>query len=348
MGFAGLADRDPTWLDGSGPYAQTVISTRVRLARNLRGRRFTHHAAEADLAAIRQDVARAVLSCPSFREGGEISLADCLPHERKYLLERHLASPDLVRDFRQRALLLSADLRRVVMVNEEDHLRLQVFRSGFDPVTTCSEAMALDDEFEQVLDFAYGEELGYLTACPTNVGTAFRISVLIHLPALVLTSEIEKILNSLRQLQFTVRGLYGEGSAVRGALFQISNMGTLGRSEEGITNDFTRHVSKVIQYEQLARTSLFERDSEGVRDMASRSLGILRTSHLMTSQEAFDRLSHVRLGVCLDVLPFYTMGQLNRVLVEMQPAHVQVAAGSAIKGRERAAQRAAYLRRLFG
>jgi protein arginine kinase len=347
VGFAGLADRELPWLDGSGPYAQTVISTRVRLARNLRARRFAHHAAEADLAAIRQEVGRRVLDCPAFSGGGEIVLGDCLAQERKYLLERHLASHDLLRDVRHRSLLLSADLSRAVMVNEEDHLRLQVFRSGFDPVTTCADALALDDELEQVLDFAYAEELGYLTACPTNVGTAFRISVLIHLPALVLTSEIEKILNSLRQLQFTVRGLYGEGSAVRGALFQISNMGTLGRSEEGITNDFTRHVSKVIQYEQLARGGLFERDAEGVRDMASRSLGILRSSHLMTSQEAFDRLSHVRLGVCLDIVPFYAMGQLNRVLVEMQPAHVQVAAGNPVKGRERAARRAAYLRRVF-
>ncbi len=348
MPFAGLADRDAVWLDGSGPYAPLVVSTRVRLARNLQGRRFTHHAAEADLAAIRQEVAMVVLARPCFRGGGEVRLSDCPTHERRYLLERHLASPDLLRDVRQRSLLLSPGLERVAMINEEDHLRLQVFRAGFDPVTTCADALALDGELEQALDFACSEELGYLTACPTNVGTAFRISVLIHLPALVLSNEIEKILNSLRQLQFTVRGLFGEGSAVRGALFQISNMGTLGRSEEGITNDFTRHVSKVIQYETLARNNLLERDGDGVRDMAGRALGVLRAAHLMTSQEAFDRLSHVRMGVSLGLLPPLPMGLLNRALVEMQPAHVQVAAGSAIKGRERAAARAAYLRRLFG
>jgi len=347
MPFADIAGREPAWLDGSGPYGQIVVSTRVRLARNLRGRRFTHHAGESDLAAIRLEAGRRVLERPAFAGGGEVVLADCRAHERKFLLESHLASPDLVRDFRHRGLLFSPDLRRVVMVNEEDHLRVQVFRPGFDPVATCGDALALDNELEDGLDFAWSDELGYLTACPTNVGTAFRISVLIHLPALVLTNEIEKILNSLRQLQFTVRGLFGEGSAVRGALFQISNMGTLGRSEETITNDFTRHVSKVVQYEKLARDGLFERDPDGVRDMAHRAFGTLRGAWLMTSTEAFDRLSHVRLGVCLGVLPPLPMGQLNRALVEMQPAHVQVGAGSAIKGRERAAARAAYLRKLF-
>lgn len=346
MTFA-LARHDPPWLDGSGPYAPIVVSTRVRLARNLRGRRFTHHASEADLVAIRREATRRILERPSFREGGAIDLAECLPQERKYLLERHLASPDLVREFRQRGLVLSRDLSRVVMVNEEDHLRLQVFRSGFDPVTTCADALALDTELEEALDFAFADDLGYLTACPTNVGTGFRISVLAHLPALVLTNEIDKILNSLRQLQFTVRGLYGEGSAVRGAMFQISNLGTLGRSEEAIANDFTRHVSKVIQYEKLARDGLYARDLDGVRDMVHRSLGNLREAWLMTSAEAFDRLSHVRMGVALGVLPAFPMGLLNRALIEMQPAHVQVAAGGPIKGRERAVARAAYLRRLF-
>ncbi len=347
MPFADLVGREAAWLDGSGPYGQVVISTRVRVARNLRGRRFTHHAAESDLEAIRLEVASRVLEREAFRGGGEVALGDCRAHERKFLLEGHLASPDLVREFRQRSLLFSADLGRVVMVNEEDHLRLQVFRPGFDPVATCADALALDGELESGLDFAWSDELGYLTACPTNVGTGFRISVLIHLPALVLTNEIEKILTALRQLQFTVRGLFGEGSAVRGALFQISNMGTLGRSEETITNDFTRHVSKVIQYEKLARDGLFERDPDGVRDMAHRALGTLRGAWLMTSTEAFDRLSQVRMGVCLGVLPPLPMGLLNRALVEMQPAHVQVAAGSPVKGRERAVARAAFLRKLF-
>ncbi len=347
MGFAEIAGRETSWLDGSGPYGQVVISTRVRLARNLSGRRFTHHAAESDLASIRQEVVRSVLERSAFSGGGEVMMGECRAHERKYLLESHLASADLVREFRQRALVFSNDLRLVVMINEEDHLRLQVFRPGFDPIATCADALALDAELEEGFDYAWSDELGYLTACVTNVGTGFRISVLIHLPALVLTNEIEKILTALRQLQFTVRGLFGEGSAVRGALFQISNMGTLGRSEEGIANDFTRHVSKVIQYEKMARDSLFERDADGVRDMTHRSLGTLRGAWLMTSTEAFDRLSHVRMGVALGILPPLPMGALNRALVEMQPAHVQVAAGNPIKGRERAVARAAYLRKLF-
>jgi protein arginine kinase len=347
MAFDEITNQELGWLDGSGPAAEVVLSSRVRLARNLTGCRFTHHATQAELLTIQQEVARQVQARPSFQGGWLIELEGCTPQQRKYLLESHLASPDLLRRRHQGALLLSPDLDRVVMVNEEDHLRLQVFHSGFDPAAACADALSLDTELEEILDFAFSDELGYLTACPTNVGTGFRLSVLIHLPGLVLSSEIEKILNSLRQLQFTVRGLFGEGSAVRGALFQISNLVTLGRSEEALTNDFIRHVAKVVQYESLAREKLLEKDEQGLRDLVHRSWGVLRNAHLITSHEAFDRLSHVRMGVSLGVLPNIAMAKLNQVLVEMQTAHVQVRAGRSLQGRERTAARAEYLRGLL-
>ncbi len=346
--FADLAGRDLPWLDGSGPRAEVVLTSRLRLARNLRGHRFAGHADPRELAAVRREVVGRVGERPAFAGGWELDVERLSGLQRKYLLERHLASPDLLRHPRQRVLLVGRDLDRVVMVNEEDHLRVQMFRSGFDPVAACRDGLALDAELEEVLDFAYGEDLGYLTSCPTNVGTGFRLSVLIHLPGLVLGGEIERILNGLRQLQFTVRGLYGEGSAVRGSLFQISNLVTLGRSEETITHDFSHHVAKIVQYETLARQRLLEQDRPGVEDMAHRSLAVLRSSRLLTGLEAFDRLSHVRMGVSLGLLPDLDLELLNRALVEMQSAHLQIGAGRPLEGRERAAARAEHLRRLLG
>ncbi len=347
MGFQDIANKELYWLEGTGPHANIVISSRVRLARNLQGRRFTHHASVAELQAIRREITQRVMDRPSFTEGWLLEMEDCTPIQRKCLLEKHLASQELLRNHHQSALLVSDNLSRVVMVNEEDHLRIQAFQSGYNPVTACHAALALDSELEESLDFAFNDDLGYLTSCPTNVGTGFRLSVLIHLPGLFLSNEIEKILNSLRQLQFTVRGLFGEGSAVRGALFQISNLGTLGRSEENLTTDFSRHVSKVIHYETLAREKLLEKDPVGVRDMVHRSLGILHSAHLMTTQEAFDRLSHVRLGVSLGILPAVPTILMNNALVRMQSAHIQVEAGRPVKGRERSAARATYLRELL-
>lgn len=233
------------------------------------------------------------------------------------------------------------------MINEEDHLRVQVFRSGFDPLVACGDALACDAELEEELDFAYSEEFGYLTACPTNLGTGCRLSVLIHLPGLVLGGEIEKVLNSLRQMQFAVRGLFGEGSPARGALFQISNLATLGRSEQDLAAEFARHVAKVVQYERMAVERLHRRDHAAVEDLAHRALAILQHARLLTSQEAFDRLSQVRLGVLLDILPRIDMGLLNQALVVHQSAHLQLAAERTLGPAERATRRADLLRGLL-
>jgi protein arginine kinase len=259
----------------------------------------------------------------------------------------HLASPALVEEPTDRGLVIARDLAYSVMINEEDHLRLQTFEAGLTPQRACDRALALDAEVEKELEFTFSEEFGYLTACPTNIGTGLRISVLIHLPGLVLAGEIEKILNSLRQLQFAVRGLFGEGSAVRGALFQVSNLVTLGRSERQLTDDLARHVAKVVEYERLAREQLLARNRVGIEDMVQRSLAILRTARLMTTHEAFDRLSHVRMGVALELLPPLEMSLLNRAVVQQRSAQLQLAAGRELKGRDRAECRAAFLRELL-
>ncbi len=347
MFLDGAWQHPASWLDGSGAAADIVVSTRVRLARNLDGVRFTHRDGETQLNRQRRRLAEQLRACGGFHDAWSLDLAILEPVERRALQEMHLASPDLLREPEGRGLVVSRDRTRAVMINEEDHLRVQVFRSGFDPLVACGDALACDAELEQELDFAYSEEFGYLTACPTNLGTGCRLSVLIHLPGLVLGGEIEKVLNSLRQMQFAVRGLFGEGSPARGALFQISNLATLGRSEQDLAAEFARHVAKVVQYERMATERLFRRDGAAVEDLAHRALAILQHARLLTSQEAFDRLSQVRLGVLLDILPRIGMGRLNQALVCHQSAHLQLAAEKALAPAERAARRADLLRGLL-
>ena len=272
------------WLDASGGAADVVVSTRVRLARNLAGAAFPHREDEDQLNRRRRDLAARLERCPTFAGAWSLDLAILDELERKALVEMHLASPDLLREVEGRGLVISSDRRRAVMLNEEDHLRIQVFRAGLDPLAACAEALRCDAELENELDLAYSDEFGYLTACPTNVGTGCRISVLIHLPGLVLSGEIEKILNSLRQLQIAVRGLFGEGSAVRGALFQISNLATLGRSEQDLVAEFSRRVAKVVQYERMALERIHNRDRLAVEDLCHRSLALLRHARVLTGR----------------------------------------------------------------
>ncbi|HOX26513.1 MAG TPA: ATP--guanido phosphotransferase [Candidatus Krumholzibacteria bacterium] len=335
------------WLDGSGEDADVVVSTRVRLARNLAGIRFPHRDGETQLNRQRRQLVERLQRCPSFAESWSFDLAVMDDLERRALLEMHVASPDLLRDPEGRGLVVSRDRTHAVMINEEDHLRLQVFSSGFAPQAACDDALLCDSELEAELDFAYSDEFGYLTACPTNVGTGCRLSVLIHLPGLVLGGEIEKILNSLRQLQFAVRGLYGEGSAVQGALFQISNLATLGRSEQDLTAEFARHVAKVVQYERMALERLHRRDPVVMADLAYRALALLQHARVMTSQEAFDRLSQVRMGVVLEILPRIAMGRLNVALVQHQAAHLQLRAEQRLSPAQRGRARAEFLRELL-
>jgi protein arginine kinase len=334
----------PAWLDGNGPAADVVVSTRVRLARNLAAVRFPHRDGQTQLNRQRRLLAEHLLRCACFQDAWSLDLAVLEPLERRVLLEMHLASPDLLREPEGRGLVVARDRSRAVMINEEDHLRIQVFRSGFDPLATREDALACDAELEGELDFAFSEEFGYLTACPTNVGTGCRLSVLIHLPGLVLGGEIEKVLNSLRQLQFAVRGLYGEGSAVQGALFQISNLATLGRSEQDLAAEFARHVAKVVQYERMALERLYQRDPVAMSDLAHRSLALLQNARLMSGQEAFDRLSQVRLGVVLNILPPLGMDRLNLALVQHQSAHLQLRAERPVTPTERGSLRAEFLR----
>lgn len=345
--FSTCGTGDPDWFNGVGPGSDIALCTRARLARNLPTVPFPHHASDVELATTLADLSRRLGRLPAFTGGWDVGFESLAAVQRRALQEKLLASPRLVSRPEHRGLIISTDLSRCALVNEEDHLRLHAFRAGFQPAGALADVMALDAELESEFEAAFSPEWGYLTASPTNVGTGLRLSAFLHLPGLVLVGEIEKVLNALRQLQFSVRGLFGEGSSVRGALFQISNLITLGRDEDEIADDFRIHVGKILTYERSARDQLYGRDALGIEDMVHRSWAILASARVITAQEAFDCLSNIRLGVGLGLLPAADPGRLNHLTVHQQTAHLELAAGRSLAGRDKGAARAAMLREFF-
>jgi protein arginine kinase len=308
---------------------------------------FPHRASEAQLGTIRGLLGPRLATLPALEGGWSLALEDHSALELRALREMLMLAQSGDAPRQERELVLGSRLDRAALVNGRDHLHLAAFRPGFDPQAARQDVLSMDGELEHGVDWAFAEDFGYLTASPTDVGTGLHLSALLHLPGLVLAGEIDKILNAMRHLQFYVRGLFGDGQMVRGALFRISNLITLGRDEEEITEDFARHVGRVLKYERLAREQFEDRDHLGVEDMARRSLAVLRNARLITAQEGFDRLSSVRLGTSLGILPPLSPGLLNRALVVQQSGHLELVAGEKLQGRQRSAARASLFREMF-
>jgi len=344
-----VSDGGIGWLDGSGPQSHLVLSTRVRLARNLAGHPFPIRSTEADREKILSEVQEAAATVGSLRGSASLRLDRLGRTDRQLLHERHLVSKELAApdaDFPPKtgsAVLLQGHL--ATMVNEEDHLRLQGLYSGLALEAAWAGVGTLDAELGQRLAFAFHSEFGYLTSCPTNVGTGLRASVLIHLPGLVLTKEIHKVLQSLVQVGLTFRGLYGEGSDVVGNFFQLSNQTTLGKSENELLDHLGKLVGQVIGYEEQAREVLL-RDAPGViEDKVWRAYGLLRYARALSFEEAMNLLSGVRLGVGLGLIPDVAVYTLNKLLVFTQPAHLSAMAGVDLAEDELPTRRADYVRR---
>ncbi len=343
-----MAARAGTWLKTDGPQADRILSTRVRLARNLAGIPFVGRALEEDLLRVYRMVSEAALAGEPFR-GGAAQVMNELPLlDRQFLLERHLISHDLTGDGGARGLVLAADERASILINEEDHVRIQSLEAGFRLEESWHRARAVDTMLEAALPFAWSGELGYLTACPTNVGTGMRASVLLHLPALVLTSRMKKILVGVAQVGLTVRGYHGEGSEVMGNFLQLSNQVTLGQSEEEILTKLTRVVRQVLDWEEKAQEQLLRQARWQLEDKIMRAAGVLRSCRLLSSQEAIGLLSAVRFGRTLAMRNVPDIPVLNELLIRCQPAHLQKVAGREMNSEERNEYRARFVREVLG
>ena len=337
------------WLDASGEHAGVVLSTRIRLARNLQGHAFGPRARVNDREAVLEQIRRAMDKVELLTGSTLLALPDLDHRSRGMLLERRLASRELLGDVkvgpsRATAVLLAAQDPLSVMVNEEDHLRLQGLVSGLRLKEAWDRVDRLDEELGQELPFAYHHEFGFLTSCPTNVGSGLRASVLVHLPGLVLTKEIGKVLQGLGQVGLTFRGLYGEGSEVVGNFFQLSNQTTLGKSEEELVEHLDKIVRQVIQYEDQARQVLLRDAPQVTEDKIWRAYGLLQYARSLPFEELMNLLSGIRLGVGLKLLPELRVYTLNKLMIFTQTAHLEQAAGRDLSPGECDAHRAAYVR----
>ena len=344
MKIEGLTRRFPHWLAVPGDENGIVISCRVRLARNLAAFPFYPKASAEQQERIAEEVQTVAQRSRSLGSATYFTMAGLDPNQRRLLVERHLISPALADDKGLGGVLFNQDESLSVMVNEEDHLRLQAIFPGLQARTAWEKMNALDDELGSGLEYAYADPWGYLTACPTNVGTGMRASVLIHLPALVLTEDIDRVVRGLTQLSFTVRGFYGEGTNVAGNLFQVSNQTTMGKPEGEIADELTRLVQRLVECELEAQQTLVEGARHQVEDKIWRAYGILSNARVMTSQEFMNLLSAVRLGYSLGLLKEVTPALVNHLMLVTQPSHLQLEAGQGLKPKERDIRRAEVVR----
>lgn len=316
---------------------QIVVSTRLRLARNLTGKSFPNRLSDAEAEQLGQEMARAL---PENENWQLLRLDELLERERGVLLEKHLLSRDILQHTRGRLLAVNAAQTLAIMLNEEDHLRIQAILPGLQPEAAWRELSALDDKLAEKLDFAYDGRLGYLTSCPSNLGTGLRASVMLHLPGLQLLGKLDGIFRQLAQAGFTVRGVYGEGSESRGGLFQISNQVTLGCSEEEIISRLKQLVEEIITQEQQARTWLKANRRDWLEDKIGRAVGVLVGAHLLTGKEAMEQISWVRLGLSMGLCRKIDWRELNLLMLSVQTPFLQTTAGRELAPQERDALRA--------
>jgi protein arginine kinase len=344
MNLDDLIQTSGEWLRGTGPESDIVMSSRIRLARNVASFPFANRASAYQKSEIegllRDKVARLEIE-PRLEY---INIPTLSPLDRQFLVERQLISRELAATEGPRGVAVTPRETISVMINEEDHLRLQVMRSGFTLDEAWQDIDHVDDLLEARVCYAFSDEFGYLTACPTNVGTGMRASVMLHLPALVLTKQIEKVFRALQKINLAVRGLYGEGSRASGDFYQISNQVTLGKSETQILNEIREVIPQIITYERQARNAMIRESRQATQDRVSRAHGTLCSATMMTSEETMDLLSSVRLGVNLGLLEDVNIGTVNELFIHTQPAHLQKLRGALLDGEERNAARATYLR----
>ncbi len=334
------------WSKGGEPCGDIVLSSRIRLARNLEGEVFPHKLPPKGARALSQKLAKAIEALPEYK----FTYYDIMlltPLKRQSLLEKHIISPELAQGRAGSGVGISKDAKAAIMVNEEDHLRLQVFTPGLQLEKAWERASKLEDYLAKELNLAFNPQFGFLTACPTNVGTGLRASAMLHLPALVMAKEAEEIFANLPRLGLTVRGLYGEGSKARGNLFQISNQITLGKSEEEIIDILKSAITNIVGAERKARLLWREKNPILLYDGIWRSYGILLYGRTITSQEMMERLSQIRLGMDMGIIKGLTRAKINEMMMKGQPAYLELNSNKALTPGLRDWERAEILRNIL-
>jgi protein arginine kinase len=345
MNLDDLLKHSSEWLRGTGPDSEIVMSSRVRLARNLKKLPFVVRANDGSRKNVRDTVHAAIQQCASLQRTWFVELDQINEIDRHFLVERHLVSREHVANPAFRAVVIGAGEMISIMVNEEDHLRIQVIQSGLNLENAWELIDSIDNELARVLEFAYSNEWGYLTCCPTNTGTGLRGSVMLHLPALVMTKQINKVLHTITKLGLAARGFYGEGTEATGNFFQISNQVTLGRTEVELIENIQRIIMQVIEHEQTAREALLTQNREQLEDRVWRSFGILQNARIIASQEALDLFSSVRLGIDLNILGGLSRERFNELFLYTQPAHLQKIHKKVLSSKERDIMRAELIRK---
>lgn len=336
---------DSKWYELNGSDGDVVISTRVRLARNLKDYPFPGRCTPQQQKEISQKVKDAIINgnsviSPRF---SCIDIDNINASEKVSLVERHLISPEFISENSGRSLLLLDDESVAIMINEEDHIRLQVMSQGLDLDKAYETASRIDSLLDEHLTFAFNENFGYLTQCPTNLGTGMRASVMLHLPALQNSKAMGKIADNLSKLGLTIRGTYGEGTEPVGALYQLSNQISLGISEKTAIDNLKNITKQLASQELAAREEMVKHVS--VQDVIYRSEGILRSARLITNEEAMKHLSNVRMGISSGLIKTIPLDTINKLFVDIQPATLMRNIGKALSPQERDAVRATMIRR---
>jgi protein arginine kinase len=332
------------WLKGTGPLSDIVISSRIRLARNIEKLPFPHWAHKELEEQTFNMIFEAVKGLDQFKDALFLKLAELDNVDKQFLVERHLMSHELALRSENKALIVTNDEVISLMVNEEDHIRLQVMQSGFNLDGAWKIVDEIDSALSEKLPFAYMPDLGFLTACPTNTGTGMRGSVMLHLPALVMTKQINRILAAVAKLSFNVRGLYGEGTQASGNFFQVSNQLSLGHTEEDIIESIKSVIRQVADQEQASRQNLLASHQQMLKDRIFRAFGILENAHIISSNETIELLSMVRLGLDVGLLKDMDKKLVNELFILTQPAHLQKLSGKKLTPTERDSKRASLIR----
>ncbi len=356
------------WFNGSGPLADIVISSRIRLARNIAGYKFLSRCSNAEKSEILKKLRDVLMSLKLGDKVFYISVDKAPTLSRHFLVERHLISRHHAFGKGPRGVVIAQREFFTAMINEEDHLRIQVLKAGCQLSQCAKQINHIDDMIEQKIDYAFNPRYGYVTACPTNLGTGIRVSVMLHLPALKMTGQIEKFFNAARDMSLAVRGLFGEGTEAASDLYQISNQVTLGISESDSVSQFENSIiPEIVEYENAARSQLLSKQPDILDDKISRAMALLQNAHLISSQEALFLLSHLRLGINMhehmgastpaieklrtlcgavdaDKTHSLSIATINRLFMLTLPAHLQLNYGKPLDPTHRDALRAKIIR----